>query len=242
MDKVLIGTAGWSVDRKETRFSQSGTALERYASVFSAVEVNSSFYRRHRPSTWQRWNEAVPATFRFSVKLPKIITHELALLGTELQLDAFISDVAPLGEKLGAVLIQLPPKLSFEPAVAVGFMQAWRDRTDIPTFFEPRHISWASAAAEELLMQFTVKRVFADPQSAELQSVVGPEPQYLRLHGSPKVYYSEYTDAQLANYAGIVRRSTGKTWCIFDNTASGAALRDALKLVDLLGDRAPKAA
>lgn len=236
MDKLLIGTAGWSVDRQEARFSQSGTALERYASVFSAVEVNSSFYRRHRPSTWQRWSEAVPANFLFSVKLPKVITHDLALFGVELHLDAFFDDVAHLGNNLGAVLVQLPPKLSFEPPVVLSFMQALRDRTDVPTFLEPRHPSWASSAAEELLVEFNVKRVYADPQLVELRSAVGPEPAYFRLHGSPKVYYSEYANAQLEGYASMIRSRDERTWCIFDNTASGAALRDALKLKDLLVD------
>jgi uncharacterized protein YecE (DUF72 family) len=236
LDKLLIGTAGWSVDRQETRFSQSGSALERYASIFSAVEVNSSFYRRHRPSTWQRWYETVPADFLFAVKLPKVVTHDLALVGVERELDDFISDVEPLRNKLGAVLIQLPPRLKFAPAIALSFMQALRDRTDVPTFVEPRHVSWASAAAEELLVGFAIKRVYADPQLAELQLAAGPQPGYLRLHGSPKVYYSEYTEAQLRSYASLMATRTEMTWCIFDNTASGAALRDALKLFDLVDE------
>jgi len=236
MKKLLIGTAGWSVERQEPRFAQNGSALERYASVFSAVEINSSFYRRHRPSTWQKWKDAVPDGFLFSVKLPKIITHELRLIDTELQLDIFLGDVAPLGTKLGGVLIQLPPKLNFEPASASRFMQALRDRTNVSTYIEPRHASWASSAAEGLLAELDVKRVYADPQLAELQSAAVQKPEYLRLHGSPKVYYSEYPDEQLRTYASMLSGSTGVTWCIFDNTASGAASRDALKLADLVAD------
>jgi uncharacterized protein YecE (DUF72 family) len=170
----------------------------------------------------------------FAVKLPKVITHDLALVGVELEFETFVGDVAPLGNKLGAILTQLPPRLEFAPAVALRFMQTLRDRTDVPTFIEPRHVSWASAAAEELLAGFNIKRVYADPQLAKLQLAAGPQPEYLRLHGSPKVYYSEYTDAQLRSYASIMRTGTERTWCIFDNTASGAALRDALKLSDLV--------
>jgi uncharacterized protein YecE (DUF72 family) len=234
--KLLIGTAGWSVDRQEPRFPQSGSALERYASVFSAVEINSSFYRRHRPSTWQKWKDAVPDDFLFSVKLPKIITHELRLIDAELQLDTFLDDVAVLGNKLGGVLIQLPPKLDFEADIALRFMQALRDRTKVSTYIEPRHVSWASSVAEGLLAEFDVKRVYADPQLGGLQSAAGQKPEYLRLHGSPKVYYSEYTDEQLHAYAMTLSGSTGVTWCIFDNTTSGAASRDALRLADLVAN------
>lgn len=104
-----IGTAGWSVPRSAEQFPANGSSLERYAAVFPAVEINSSFYRRHRLATWQRWHDAVPQAFRFSVKLPQTITHEPALAGAEAALALFFEDVAPLGAKLGAVLISYRP-------------------------------------------------------------------------------------------------------------------------------------
>lgn len=231
---ALIGTAGWSVDRSLPDFSQQGTSLEHYASLFTAVEINTSFYRRHRAATWQRWHDAVPDKFKFSVKLPKIITHERLLLDSEDELKTFLDDVAPLGAKLRAILVQLPPKLVFDADAAGRFLATMRSLTTIPVFVEPRHNSWANAS--ELLAEFDIGRVHADPQSAELR----PMPQlgalsYFRLHGSPKIYYSAYLDAQIESYAELLRGSAPSSWCIFDNTASGAAIKDAVRLLEKLG-------
>lgn len=73
---AIVGTAGWSIARSDAHgFPAAGTALERYARVFGGVEINSSFHRAHRPSTWAKWAACVPAGFRFAVKIPKTITH-----------------------------------------------------------------------------------------------------------------------------------------------------------------------
>ena len=78
--RILIGTAGWNIRRDSAQhFAESGTHLARYAARFQAVEINSSFYRPHRTSTYARWADSVPSEFRFSVKLPKQMTHELRL-------------------------------------------------------------------------------------------------------------------------------------------------------------------
>ena len=236
----FIGTAGWSVERGIPGVSEQGTALERYASRFRAVEVNSSFHRRHRPSTWQRWHDSVPADFRFSVKLPKIITHERQLTDVHDELELFFADIQPLAGKLAALLVQLPPKLAFAPDAATSFLAALQARSTVPVFIEPRHPSWAEAAASAILQSLGVKRVYADPQEASLRAAaLADGAAYLRLHGSPEVYYSAYSPESLTDFAALVNASSGPTWCIFDNTASGAALRDAIKLLDLLAWRHP---
>lgn len=231
-----IGTAGWSVDRNLSAFPQEGSALERYASVFSAVEVNTSFYRRHRRDTWQRWHDTVPTSFRFSVKLARTVTHERALAGSDVELDTFFDDVAPLGSKLGAVLVQLPPSLGFDPDIAGRFLSALRQRSAAPIFIEPRHASWATDAVSTLLAEHGVGRVLADPQAEALRAAAMVEgSRYLRLHGSPRIYYSDYSEEALRAYAGLLTAADGPGWCIFDNTASGAALRDALRFRGMIG-------
>ncbi|HEY0033758.1 MAG TPA: DUF72 domain-containing protein [Devosia sp.] len=235
---MFIGTAGWSVDRSLPDFPQEGTALERYASVFSAVEVNSSFYRRHRPATWQRWHDAVPSTFKFSVKLPKTISHEKLLSDVDGEIDNFFSDIVPLGAKLGAVLVQLPPKLVFEAEVAEPFLGALRSRTAVPIFIEPRHVSWAEASS--LVGRFDITRVYADPQHEVLRPAQNQNGiSYLRLHGSPKIYYSAYPEQDIAQYAGMLDSIASSSWCIFDNTASGAAITDALRMQALVDQAQP---
>jgi len=94
-------------------FPQSGSHLERYAQRLTAVEINSSFYRPHRRTTYEAWAAAVPECFAFSVKAPKIITHEFRLLGADRALDEFLGQASGLGIKLGPLLFQLPPSLGF---------------------------------------------------------------------------------------------------------------------------------
>ncbi|MDB5615394.1 MAG: hypothetical protein JWQ22_3047 [Devosia sp.] len=233
----MIGTAGWSVPRAAAEFPEEGSALERYSAVFSAVEVNSSFYRRHRPATWKRWHDAVPDDFKFSVKVPQIITHDRRLRQPEDELGIFFEDVAPLGAKLGAVLIQLPPKLEFDLASAQAFLAAFRAVSAVPAYIEPRHLTWAEPAVSELLRAYAIGRVYADPQERHLQALAADPLCYLRLHGSPKVYYSAYSKPELERYASLLKAATTPAWCIFDNTASGAAIGDALQMLGMTRDR-----
>lgn len=232
MSVPIVGTAGWSVDRKVERFVQKGSMLERYASVFGGVEVNSSFYRRHRTATWERWHDAVPKDFRFAVKMARTVTHERGLVDAENEVDLFFADVAPLGDKLGPVFLQLPPKLGFDPAVAVAFFQCvrrhWTGRVEI----EPRHVSWSEGAALKVLKHHDIGLVYADPQGEALrQAANDTQASYFRLHGSPKVYFSAYAADELNSFAMLLRSDS---WCIFDNTASGAAMTDGIQMLDIL--------
>src|SRR5206468_3136895 len=126
---VYIGTAGWTIRREHGhRFTAEGTHLQRYASLFNAVEINSSFYRPHRLGTYERWADSVSDEFRFSVKLPKVITHEARLVGIDHPLDRFLGEIAGLREKLGPILVQLPPSLTFDRSIAASFFERLRDR------------------------------------------------------------------------------------------------------------------
>src|SRR5687768_10341877 len=106
---LRVGTAGWSVPtRYAADLPQGGNQLARYALALNAVEINSSFSRPHRRTTYQRWADATPAPFRFSVKMPKAITHEARLADCGALLDRFVAEVTGLGGKLGVLLVQLP--------------------------------------------------------------------------------------------------------------------------------------
>jgi uncharacterized protein YecE (DUF72 family) len=95
-----IGTAGWNVPSLYLdRVPSGGSHLERYARHLNAVEINSSFYRPHRRTTYQRWAQSVPADFRFSVKLPKAITHQAGLVDCGGLLDRFVDEVTGLGRQ-----------------------------------------------------------------------------------------------------------------------------------------------
>lgn len=240
MGKVRIGTAGWSIARDAAdRFPIEGAGLERYASRFDAVEINSSFHRPHRVSTWQRWGDSVPDGFRFSVKLPKRITHELKLVGCIEALETFLGEAGALGDKLAVLLVQLPPKLAFDADVAERFFDLLSARSPAAIACEPRHPSWFVEDADRLLEGLRVARVGADPARYEGAGEPGGWRGlgYWRLHGSPVMYRSSYVD-RIGRYAEALRAEVGagrETWCIFDNTASSAATNDALSLADALG-------
>ena len=235
-----IGCAGWSIPSAHAHlFGEGDSALARYATRFQAVEINSSFYRPHRQATYARWAASVPPGFRFSVKLPKAITHEARLQGSGALLDRFADEVGGLGRKLGGVLVQLPPSLVFDPRVATTFFAMLRRRFTVPLACEPRHASWFGAVADRLWTRHRIPRVAADPaQVPGAGDAAGSGPwRYWRWHGAPRMYYSAYDDAALARLAAAVRACTPPRttpWIIFDNTAHGHAIADAARLQTLV--------
>ena len=238
---IFIGTAGWSIPRHIAgSFPSDGSALERYAARFEAAEINSSFHRPHRISTWERWRDSVPSGFRFSVKVPKQITHMRRLVDCGDELDEFIAQAATLGEKLAVLLVQLPPSLAFEPSVAADFFTKLAARSDAGIACEPRHASWFSDESASLLERLRVGRVAADPALSEAAARPGGWRglSYWRLHGSPVIYRSSYAD-RVDDYAQRLKGddAVGDRWCIFDNTASSAGAGDALAMVEALDDR-----
>lgn len=232
---VLIGCAGWSVpSAAQENFPSEGSHLQRYAAVLPAVEINSSFYRPHRPATYARWRDSVPESFRFSVKIPKAITHELRLQNIDEPLARFVDEVSNLKEKLGCLLVQLPPSLRYDARVAGRFFDKLRSSMNVDIVCEPRHATWFVPAAADMLTNLKIAYVIADPSPVE-QSVIerGTQIAYIRLHGSPVMYHSAYSEDYLERLSTDIREKvcSGKQiWCIFDNTASGFAIPNALSL------------
>jgi len=160
---VNIGTAGWGIPAQHAAaFPQGGTHLERYARRLGAVEINSSFYRPHLPKTYQRWAGTVPEDFRFAVKVPKEITHTRRLVAAEQPLAQFLSEAGMLGAKLGPLLVQLPPSLSFEEETVMAFFRRLRSCFDGLIACEPRHATWFTDEVDALLSRFQVARAAAD--------------------------------------------------------------------------------
>ncbi|CAN5182234.1 DUF72 domain-containing protein [soil metagenome] len=241
--RVRIGTAGWSIPRAAAdRFAGDGSHLARYARMLDCAEINSSFYRSHRAEVYARWARQTPDGFRFAVKLPRSITHDQRLRASRTLLKKFLAEVSGLGDRLGVLLVQLPPSLPFEARPVRTFFDLLASLFDGAVVCEPRHASWFEPAADRQLQRLQVGRVAADPASTPAAAVpggwLGPAGDgagavlYHRWHGSPRMYYSAYGEAWLeARVAELARwPATAKRWCVFDNTASGAALPDALTL------------
>jgi uncharacterized protein YecE (DUF72 family) len=232
----LIGCAGWNVPAAYAKqFPTHGSHLERYAQRFNAVEINSCFYRSHRPDTYRRWAASVPDSFRFSVKMIKTVTHVHPLRDAESDVRRFLDEVTELGPKLGCVLIQLPPRAAFDAAVADEFFSMLRSHYAGPAVCEPRHATWFDENAVAMLKRYAIGRVAADPPphpgANEASGHMGV--RYFRLHGAPRIYYDNYSDEFLQRMAAHLRMciaSGAMAWCIFDNTALGHATGNALTL------------
>jgi uncharacterized protein YecE (DUF72 family) len=231
---ALVGCAEWSMSRETAPFFPTeGSPLQRYASVLGAVEINSSFYRSHRPSTYARWADSTPEAFRFCVKLPKLISHQLRLTGAEVALAQFAKEALALGPRLGCVLVQLPPSAVFAATVADLFFALVRQHCSCTVACEARHPSWFGLDATALLQAHGITRVQADPPQGQRTPFVPTTPaSYRRLHGSPKVYYSAYSEDYLADLRKRLAKERQPAWVIFDNSASGAALLNAVSLVE----------
>ncbi|WP_337268429.1 DUF72 domain-containing protein [Oryzifoliimicrobium ureilyticus] len=227
----IIATAGWSIPKKVAgQFAHEGSGLARYASVFDGVEINSTFYRRHKQATYARWAEAVPDNFRFAIKIPKDITHAQAMRDITPLFKIFLDDIAPLETKRGPLLCQLPPSLAFDPQRFDVAFQEMRNEDDGQLVIEVRHKSWMSSEALELLRKFKIDRVLADPAPVWPAADFDRPARYVRLHGKPRMYYSSYSDDELrAN----LERLAPDGWCVLDNTASGAAIENALTMLEM---------
>jgi len=145
MGILYLGTQGWSYDSWVGSFYPAGTTsgawLQAYASQFNSVELDTTFYAVPRADTIAGWHQRTPEEFRFAAKFPQVITHEKKLADCRLETIAFLDAMTGLGEKLGPLLLQMPPSFSASHADALTtFVHA------LPTGFryalEVRHRSW----------------------------------------------------------------------------------------------------
>ena len=230
---VRIGLAGWSeaVSRYRSHFPSEGTGLARYTGTFDFVEVNVTFYRAVREATLAGWAEQTPPGFRFSVKINRSVTHA-ARLSPNARLEDALLPVRALGDKVGALLVQLPPTLDFDAERAATFLARLRASYAGMVAWEPRHPGWDDARADDLLAAHGVTRV--------LTEIPGPDTPhssrgcYVRLHGTPRRYRSSYSDADLSTLAAWLAEEAGPSYVVFDNTAGPAGVANAMTLQSLV--------
>ena len=244
---MRIGTAGWAISRDAAAaFTGEGRHLERYARVLACAEINSSFQRSHRVEVYQRWAAQTPPGFRFSVKLPRSISHDARLRRSRQPLLRFLAEVAGLGDRLAVLLVQLPPSFEFEARPVQRFFVLLDELFGGAVVCEPRHPSWFMPVADRALVACRVGRVGADPaccpQGQEPGGWLGQAGDgrgavvYHRWHGAPRMYWSRYDLAWVEARAAALKRwpADADCWCVFDNTAAGGAILNALELRALL--------
>ena len=170
--------------------------------------------------------------------MPRTITHELKLRDAPAPFVRFMDQTDGLAEKRGPILLQLPPSLSFDASVVTPFLDVVRTVYNGPMVCEPRHATWFSPAVASLLDRYGISRVAANPPPVPEATVPAgwPRVAYFRLHGSPRKYWSRYDEGDIATLAAPVRSVAiaEEVWCVFDNTASGAAMENAWELRERL--------
>ncbi|MDQ6627184.1 MAG: DUF72 domain-containing protein [Pseudomonadota bacterium] len=246
---MRIGTAGWTISaRTAGSFPGDGRHLQRYAQVLGCAEINSSFHRSHRVEVYQRWAAQTPPGFRFSAKLPRTITHDARLRRARQPLQRFLGEAAGLGDRLAVLLVQLPPSFAFEARPVRAFFVLLAELFAGDVVCEARHESWFTASADRLLASLRVSRAAADPArwpaAARPGGWLGPDGDghgavlYHRWHGAPRMYWSTYEADWLRQRAAELKAwpNGADCWCVFDNTASGAAIGNALELRALLAE------
>jgi len=170
--------------------------------------------------------------------MPRAITHDLRLRRARLPVEEFLNQTAGLQQKRGPLLVQLPPSLAFDARVSARFFALVRGRYDGLLVCEPRHPTWFSAEADRLFVRFRIGRVAADPAPVAGADCPGGWDGivYVRLHGAPRKYWSRYDGGRIAAVAELLSQlpRSVAAWCVFDNTASGAAIENAWDLQSLL--------
>ncbi len=238
--KYYIGTCGWSYySFKGFLYPQDSKPrqwLRIYSQHFNTVEINATFYKIPTAKTFKKWYEETSDDFIFSVKAPKVITHLKKLREVREDLEAFLSAIAPLKEKVRVLLFQLPPSFKYNRDVMENFFKILP--SDYLNVIEIRNISFHNEEFIELLKKYNVCLCFSDcagkyPSWYEVQTA---NYLYIRMHGSKKLYVSNYEDEELKKLAEKIKSfKVDSVFVYFDNTAEGYAVPDALKLKEILG-------
>jgi uncharacterized protein YecE (DUF72 family) len=241
MGAAHIGTSGWSYDHWNDVLYPAGTAsrnrLQHYVAQFSTVELNASFYRWPRESTFAGWNQRLPEGFQMSVKAPRGLTHAKKLYAPEVWVERIARSWHELGDKRAVLIVQLPPTLERDDArldYFLGLLPDW-----IRVAVELRHPSWECDEVFGLLERHGA--AYCVMSGANLNCILRATADfvYVRLHGPDHahLYGGSYSDADLSWWADRIREwqhDGREVYAYFNNDGGGNAVRNALTLRALL--------
>jgi len=240
MAAVHIGTSGWHYQHWRGPFypedMPTSRFLEFYAERFRSVEINNSFYRLPTEAALKDWKSAVPKGFIFAVKASRFITHMKKLKDAGDSFRKFFDRVIVLGEKLGPILFQLPPRWQSNPQRLDEFLSGLPKK--LRCAFELRDPSWFSPEVDGVLKRHRAAFCIYEFDRLLSPKTITADFVYVRLHGPAGRYQGLYGKKGLEPWARDIRawREAGRTvYCYFDNDQAGFAARDALALRELVG-------
>jgi len=234
-----IGTSGWVYPHWKGRFYPEewpkGKWLEFYARNFDTVELNTTFYRLPKESTVENWFTRTPDEFVWALKASRYITHIKRLADADEALRRFYALAGSLEFKLGPLLFQLPPSLKYDSHLVETFLLHLR-----PSFrhaIEVRHLSWLNSNFFRQLRDSNTAFCISDTAGRyPYQEEITADFAYIRLHGSQRLYASEYTEEELEIWARKIAAWGCETFVYFDNDFQGHAVKNAHQLKRLLGN------
>jgi uncharacterized protein YecE (DUF72 family) len=236
---TYIGTSGWHYDHWKGPFYPSGfpkdAFLEYYAACFCTTEINNSFYRLPEKKTLLRWRDAVPEGFVFSVKASRYLTHMKKLKDPREPLERLLDRVSVLGNKLGPILFQLPPRWGSNPERLEDVLEILPEGQRYA--FEFRDPSWFDDKNYDLLRNYGSSFCVYDLDGKTSPKEITADFAYVRLHGPDGPYRGRYGPERLAGWAGTLSawlKEGLDVYCYFDNDEAGYAAQDALRLQQMM--------
>jgi len=203
-EHIHIGTSGWHYDHWRNVFYPQGLSkgsfLQYYAGRLSTAEINNSFYRLPSTRALINWRDTVPDGFVFAVKASRYITHMKKLKDPEKPIATFINTVKVMGDKLGPILFQLPPRWRFNQERLEGFLASLP--TDYRYAFEFRDTSWFNDKTRCLLAENRAAFCIYELSGNQSPKDVTADFVYVRLHGPAGAYQGKYDKGALSGWAG----------------------------------------
>lgn len=238
--KFYLGTSGWSYADWQQAFYPPDLPkhkwLAYYATYFSTVEVNATFYRFFKPQTFIQWRNDVPKGFRFVLKAPRLITHRKNLVGCKKIIKNFCHSAALLEDKLGLILLQLSPHMAYDLKRLEKALLAFDDTKKIAVEF--RHDKWLTAETKKLLSDLGCIFCAVDSPQTQLLNWVTTKTAYIRLHGHKTWYDYNYSKKELRGIAHFTQQlqnhGARKMFIFFNNDHHAYAVNNALYLSELL--------
>ncbi len=239
----FVGTSGWTYEHWKGRFYPEGLPQKRwfdyYASLFSAVEVNATFYRTFKDQTYHNWRQRAPHGFGYVLKAPRLITHRKFLVDVETDIQTFYHSCALLQDKFEMILLQVAPNMSYNPERLRNALQAFPDPARVAVEF--RRSEWFCQETLDILSAARATICNVDSPRQKISGLLTSGRAYIRLHGRAHWYSYNYSDDELRDIASIARdlanRGAERVYIFFNNDFEGYAPANARFIKQLLGER-----
>ncbi|MBN2213711.1 MAG: DUF72 domain-containing protein [Bacteroidales bacterium] len=238
--KYYIGTSGWSYNHWKGNFYpediKKNNWFDYYTGHFSTVEINATFYRKFKDETFTRWKDKSPDNFSFVLKIPRFITHIKKLVNVKTEISEFCRQAMLLQDKLGCLLLQLPPFISYQRGLLYETLGLFKKGIRVAVEFRNR--TWLINESKEILKRHSAIFCNSDSPVSALNDWITTDTAYLRMHGRTSWYAYNYTNEELMNVAVLMNRffqnGIKTIYVFFNNDYGGFAPQNARILNDIL--------